>query len=94
MVKGKYDDAIRILKEKLKTTRCSELIKMMTDLGYEVSKGSKGNHHTFIHPDDIDIRGSFDCGHGADSQVNFKYIKNVIKTMQKLKSNFVEGDDE
>lgn len=58
----KYDDVVKRLKASPTNISCSDLKKMLEDLGFLVTKGTKGNHHRFKHPAIPSFfGGKFDC---------------------------------
>lgn len=86
MAKATYDEVVNTLKSKNST--CSEIDKMLTGLGFLVTRKHSGNHHTYVHPQ-LSVAGfygsSYDCGHGADPvplPVYFMNIRKVLRTYE------------
>jgi hypothetical protein len=58
-----FDSVVELLRESPTNITCSAMKKMLEDLGFEVVRGTKGNHHRFKHPKIPDFHGGkFDCG--------------------------------
>jgi predicted RNA binding protein YcfA (HicA-like mRNA interferase family) len=87
MAKDLLDTVISDLKNRQKSLRCAELKKHLESLGFDVRKGSSGNHFTFTHPKIRTFFGSnYDCGHGRNPEVLPVYIKKAIKTLETYES--------
>lgn len=58
-----FDKVIELLRESPTNISCSVMKKMLEDLGFDVVRGTKGNHHRFKHPKiPTFYGGKFDCG--------------------------------
>ncbi len=90
-----YDSALQTLRQRRATISCNELIRLLTDLGYEVVKRNSGKHHTFNHPK-IDgwIGGNFDCGHGRNPSILPAYINKIIKLLEVHKDEIKESQSD
>ncbi len=88
LAKLDYDAAVRRLRDSAGNLRCSEVRTILTDLGFKVRDGKKGNHKTFSHPFISNfVGGNFDCGHGKDAHVKKGYIANIIEVLERLESD-------
>ena len=80
-----YDDVVRRLRESPTNISCALMKKMLEDLGFQVIKGSKGNHHGFKHPAiPTFYGGKFDCGH--KSALKPCYPRDVLSILVDLES--------
>lgn len=79
---GKVSAAIRQLSAGGANTRCSDMNRILSGLGFRIENGSRGNHRTFHH-DEIDkfLGGNYDCGHGRDAQLKKRYVEQVAKVV-------------
>lgn len=76
------DDAIKLLDQKKKTLRCSELKCLLESFGFQVRDCKKGGHKQVTHTRLPGFRGSsFNCGHGSDNQVKPGYVKKMISLL-------------
>lgn len=94
MAKLTYDTAINSLTSGKSTTDCSDLIKYLESLGYEVDKCKSGNHYTFTNVFLNYYGGNFDCGHGRNPSVLPIYISKVIKVLKKHREELKELNKE
>lgn len=63
--------------------RCKELIKMLEGLGFAVTRGKSGNHHTFSHPRIPGFTGgNFNGGSGKNAQLLRPYVRNVRRVLK------------
>ena len=59
-----FEDVVKLLEESPTNITCSAMKKMLEDLGFDVVRGTKGNHHRFKHAKiPAFYGGKFDCGH-------------------------------
>lgn len=73
-----YDDVVKVLTASPTNISCSDLKKMLEDLGFVVTKGTKGNHHRFKHPKiPTFYGGKFDC----QPKLKPCYPKDVLKIL-------------
>ena len=64
------------------STRCKDLISVLKELGFDVKKGTRGNHYTFTHSGLPDFHvASFDCGH--NKHMKPVYVDKVRKVIAK-----------
>jgi hypothetical protein len=83
MAKMTWAKAVDRLRSSSTNIRCSEMKRILGDLGFEVSDRSSGNHKTYSHPELKDFwGGNFDCGHGHDSKLKPQYVRNVIQVLE------------
>jgi hypothetical protein len=81
------DDAIASLTANKKNTRCSELVSVLTSLGFKVRRGSSGGHRVFSHSKLVGFMGgNFNGGHGADDVVKSVYVQKVINILSLYQS--------
>lgn len=60
--KYKYEEVVKKLSESPTNISCAQLAKMLKDLGFDVIRGTKGNHHRYKHPGiPLFYGGKFDC---------------------------------
>lgn len=85
-----YPEIVKRLRESPGNITCAELKKMLEDLGFDVTKGTKGNHHRFMHPKIKSFfGGKFDCGHKATLKPF--YSKDVLGTLLELETELREA---
>lgn len=92
--KSSYNDVAKKLRESPTNISCSEMKKMLEDLGFVVTKGTKGNHHRFKHPNIPEFfGGKFDGGHG--SKIKPVYSRDVLSILEEYESYLrpAEGDE-
>jgi len=78
-----YKEVLAELRAGVKSVKCDRLVKLLEMLGYDVRKGSSGNHYSYSHPKMTDFHGSsFNCGHGRNPTPLPAYIKQAIKTLE------------
>lgn len=83
--KFSFIDVTRRLRESPTNIKCSEMKKMLEDLGFVVTKGTKGNHHRFKHPAIPEFYGGkFDGGH--ESKIKPAYSKDVLSILVEFES--------
>jgi len=75
------------------STRCKDLISLLELLGFDVRKGTKGNHHTYTHKKLLGFSvASFDCGH--KKHVKPVYVDKVRKLIAKYEDELERLMDE
>jgi hypothetical protein len=85
MAKWTWKAATDRLRSSPKNIRCSELKKMLEDMGFDVRKCGGGNHRAYSHPEIPGFAGGdYDCGHGGDAQIKPAYIRNVIGVLEEF----------
>jgi hypothetical protein len=81
-----FVEVTRRLRESPGNITCAALKKMLEDLGFHVTKGTKGNHHRYMHPQLKSFHGAkFDCGHKATLKPF--YPKDVLSTLLELEDD-------
>jgi hypothetical protein len=84
----KTDRVIRALREAGASMRCSELKKLLEDLGFEVRDGKKGGHKVFFHWGLKDFSAAaYNCDHGKNPEIKRPYINKVIRVIERYKSD-------
>jgi hypothetical protein len=92
MAKASYDEVVNQLKRGNVT--CEEIDRLLSGLGFAVSRRANGNHHTYIHPGLGDFFGSnYDCGHGRNPVPKPSYFRNILKVLAKYESELREMND-
>ena len=86
-----YDEVVAWLGAGKAAIRCSELTKRLRKLGFRIRDGKKGGHKMFFH-DGIPTfySGSYDCGHGANSEINVAYINNILRILKRHEAEIIE----
>jgi hypothetical protein len=85
-----FPEILKRLRESPGSITCAELKKMLEDLGFVVTKGTKGNHHRYMHPSLKGFfGGKFDCGHKATLKPF--YPKDVLGTLIELENELREA---
>ncbi len=80
---ARIEAALSKLRSAGNSLRCSELIKTLEDLGFEVRDGRKAGHKIVTHPGlEGFYSASFSCGHGKDPQVKRPYIQQIRKVIE------------
>lgn len=83
--KYSYDDVVKRLRESPTNITCSEMKKMLEDLGFLVKRGTKGNHHRFNHPKISEFHGGkFDGGNKPT--VKPCYSRDVLTILDEFES--------
>jgi len=81
MAKATDDEVVNELKRKNST--CNEIDKMLSGLGFLVKPGTKGKHHTYVHPQLNGFLGSdYDCGHGKNPVPKHPYFWKILKVLK------------
>lgn len=94
MTKARYDAVKADLSSRIKGLRCTELVGHLESLGFKVKKGSKGNHHTYSHPDLKSFHGSnFDCGHGKNPILKPAYVRRAIAVLEEYESELFPTEE-
>lgn len=58
-----FDEVVKKLRQSPTNITCVEMKKMLEHLGFQVTKGTQGNHHRFKHAALSNFHGGkFDCG--------------------------------
>jgi hypothetical protein len=92
MAKASYDEVVNQLKRGNVT--CEEIDKLLTGLGFVVSRRANGNHHTYTHGGLSDFYGSnYDCGHGRDPVPKRAYFRNILKVLANYENELREMND-
>ena len=67
--------------------RCADLGKLLESLGFDVKDSGRGGHKVFFH-DHLEgfISGSYDCGHGRNSEIKPAYINNVLRILRQYEA--------
>jgi hypothetical protein len=87
MPKMTHAQVVARLKLAPSAIRCSEMKRMLGDLGFEVKDRAQGNHRTYSHPGLPNFSGgNYDCGHGADAQLLPCYIRDVRKVLEEFEA--------
>ena len=82
----RVDDAMEQLRQQRASTRCSDLVRLLVDLGFAVAASSKSpGHKVAKHPEIKELRMNFDCGHGADPQVLTCYTDSVRRVLRQYR---------
>lgn len=67
-----------------RSLRCTEMITLLRNLGFDVRDGRKPGHKVITHPElERFTSASFTCGHGRNAQVKPVYIRDIRKLLQK-----------
>lgn len=83
--KYSYNDVVKRLRQSSTNITCSEMKKMLEDLGFLVKHGTTGNHHRFNHPKILEFHGGkFDGGH--KSTVKPCYPRDVLTILEEFES--------
>lgn len=95
---SRYDAVLQSFREGGANLRCSEVKRLLEELGFEVHDGKKGNHRTFTHDHVQEFHGGhYDCGHGKDSEVRRCYTRDIIRIIEKyeteIRAHLGESDD-
>jgi predicted RNA binding protein YcfA (HicA-like mRNA interferase family) len=62
---------------------CSDVIKILTSLGFQVRDGKKGGHKIYTHDGIADFNSSsFNCGHGKNPEIKQPYIVNIMRVIK------------
>ena len=74
--------------QKHKTLRCSEVVKMLEYLGFQVNEGKASNHKIFTHHQLSGfIAGGFNCEHGKNGEVKRPYLQKILRILQKYEED-------
>lgn len=66
---------------------CSEMSELLTSLGFEVRNGKLGSHRMFFHDGLPDFHsGSYNGGHGRDSQIKRPYVVKILRILRRYES--------
>lgn len=87
---SKVDEAIKILRQRSATLRCSELEALLREVGLDVAPGRRGKHRIVDHPMITEIASDFDGGHGADAQVKSVYTSKMRKLLETYQDQLEE----
>lgn len=93
-----FEQAIRKLSLAGGSMRCSEMARLLRDLGFDVRDGSRGGHKVFVH-DHIQgfTSGSYNCDHGRNPEIKRPYIKKVLAILRQYEAELTryleERDD-
>lgn len=80
-----YQDVLKRLRDSPTNITCSELKKMLEDLGFLVKRGTKGNHHRYRHPKIPTFHGGkFDGGHNPT--IKPFYSRDVLAILVEFES--------
>ena len=87
-----YDQLAQSLESAKSDTRCCDVMSLLEEAGFQLRKGKRGNHYTFMHPSIRNFHGgSFDCGHGKNSKIKrIPYIRNILKIVQQFEQELKE----
>ena len=77
------DDAIKSLQAAGANFECDRLIKILGTLGFDIRRGSGGNHYVVHHTQLADFFGSnFACMHGRRPQIRPVYVKKMVSIIE------------
>jgi len=85
--------AIDELKQRKKSITSSELIKILTDLGFNIKKTHKAGHYQVTHLKLKNFYGtSFDSGHGVTRRNYIKapYILKILRLLEKHEKELLD----
>jgi|SRR5680860_1004075 hypothetical protein len=62
--------------------RCTEIIALLQQLGFEVRAGKSRGHKLYFHDGLPEFHsGSFNCGHGKNPEIKPAYITKIVRTI-------------
>jgi len=80
-----YDEVKGTFENAGSSMRCSDVVGCLRDLGFEVEDGRRGGHKKFKHPTiPAFYGGSFNCGHGRNSEVRRCYIRDILRIIDEF----------
>lgn len=81
----------RELSEAGASMRCSEMGKLLEELGFYIKDGKRGGHKLFFH-DGIPgfISGAYNCDHGRNPEIKRPYIRKVLKILQQYETELTQ----
>lgn len=84
-----YDEEHKLLQKG--NLRCSEVLRILKKLGFEVRATSNGGHKVFKHSQIREFLGSnFDCGHKPTQTVKPVYIKKIRQIVEQYEAELRE----
>ena len=86
----RVDDAIEQLRQQQASIRCSDLVQILTGLGFEVRSGRAPGHKVVTHPKIKGLYSNFDCGHGRSPEVRVPYVLNMRRVLRQYHSELTE----
>lgn len=79
------------LKGSKKSSRCSQVTKSLTKLGFDVRDGKRGGHKVYVHDGLVSFTSaSYNCGHGKNPEIKPAYIAKILKILEENKVELVE----
>ncbi len=87
MREGVYDQVVKGIKNRKSSVKRSELIDVLTLLGFKVKLCSSGKHYVYMHPNFVlHPCGTFNGGHGKDPLIKSSYISQALRTLDAFES--------
>ena len=75
-------DLVADLRARKANVRCSEMRRILTDLGFTITVGKVENHKIVTHSNLADFMStSYDCGHGKDSLIKPQYVGKMARVL-------------
>ena len=85
------DEALDVFQRKKRSMGCSELESLLEAFGFKIRRCSRGGHRVITHPGLPGFHGgSFDGGHGANSQIRPCYVQTIARIFAQYKSDLDE----
>lgn len=85
-----YDQVRRSLEQAGASLRCNTVVQQLKSLGFKVD--GKTGHKKFKHPSLPQFHGgSFNCGHGKNSEVKRVYIRRIIQILDDYEDEIKES---
>ncbi|WP_295878933.1 type II toxin-antitoxin system HicA family toxin [uncultured Thiohalocapsa sp.] len=88
-------EAVRAAREQLEqavtSLRCSDLVRILRKLGFDVRDGAKQGHKVMTHPGVPSFTSqAFTCGHGKNPEIKPVYVRNIVATLRQFESELAE----
>lgn len=81
---SKVSESIETLRSRPSGLRCSEVVRILSSLGYTVTARKAAHHKVYGHSKTSNYSGgSFSCGHGKNPLVLAVYVKNILAELER-----------